>query len=83
MTGEFNIGILMPGPCARSGAKNYPLALGGPACCPTCDLEMEKERNAADLTARVHWQRAPGADPRTDKPAPPEKHPGVIKPIGR
>jgi hypothetical protein len=83
MTGEFNIRILMPGPCTRCGAKNYPLALGGPARCPTCDLEMEKERNGADLTARVHWQRVPGADPRTDKPASPEKRPGVIKPIGR
>jgi hypothetical protein len=81
MTGEFITGILMPGPCARcGGAKDSPLALGGPAYCPTCDREMEKERNAADLNAWGHWHRP---DPRTDKPAPPEKHLGVIKPIGR
>jgi hypothetical protein len=51
MTGEFNTVNLMPGPCARSGAKHDPLAFGGPAYCPTCDREMKKERNAADLTA--------------------------------
>jgi hypothetical protein len=83
MTGEFNTVNLMPGPCARSGAKHYPLAFGGPAYCPTCDREMKKERNAADLTAWGHWQRPPGADPTTDKPAPPEWHAGVIQPIGR
>jgi hypothetical protein len=82
MTGVFNTGILMPGPCARCGAKNYPLALGGTAC-PTCDRSLEKERNAAGLTAWDHWQRPPGADPRMHKPAPHEKHPGVIKLIGR
>jgi hypothetical protein len=76
--------ILMLGHRARcGGAKNHSLALGDPAYCPTCDREMEKERNAADLNARGHWQRPPGADPRTDKPAPPEKHAGIIKPIGR
>ncbi len=81
MTGEFRTEILMPGPCARCGAKNHPLALGGAAYCPTCDREMEKERNAADLTAWGHWG-SPGADAeRTSRRR--EKHPGVIKPIGR
>jgi hypothetical protein len=83
MAGEFGTVILMPRRCDRSRAKNYRTSGSNrPDHRMRAGREMEKERNAADLTAWGHWQR-PRADPRTDKPAPPEQHPGVSQPIGR
>ena len=26
-----------PGPCIYCGGRNYPLSMGGPAICPSCD----------------------------------------------
>lgn len=28
---------LLPGPCAICGGVNYPLSVGGPEICPSCD----------------------------------------------
>ncbi len=55
--------VLMPGPCVLCGTTDYPLSMGGPTICPSCDcgnfnphkllsqLKTAREENARLATA--------------------------------
>jgi hypothetical protein len=34
-----------PGPCCLCGATNYPMSMGGPSICPSCDAGIPPEVN--------------------------------------
>jgi hypothetical protein len=45
--------MTMPGPCVICGATDYPLSMGGPTICPSCDCGdfgiAKVQRQAAEI----------------------------------